>query len=132
VGQTETRALRKDNVGCWWHILSWIWDTIGWGQIPGEVIPAGELSSQEDTAWPLHQASKQSSCCSSLWEWLILLSPHVLEMEEAERPLKHQHRVYCSGRSTVEGDCSKRTRAHCHTQAWARYRGLVENDQEGH
>jgi hypothetical protein len=24
-------------------------------------------------------------------------------MEEAESPLKHQHRVYCSGRSPVEG-----------------------------
>jgi hypothetical protein len=25
-------------------------------------------------------------------------------MEEAERQLKHQHRVYCLGRSPVEGD----------------------------
>jgi hypothetical protein len=53
-------------------------------------------------------------------------------MEEAERWLKHQHRVYYLGRSPVEGDPSKRARAHCHTQAWARYRGLVEKYQEGH
>jgi hypothetical protein len=29
-------------------------------------------------------------------------------MEEAERRFKHQHRVYCSGRSPVEGDPRKR------------------------
>jgi hypothetical protein len=51
-------------------------------------------------------------------------------MEEAERQLKHQHRVYCSGRSPVEGDPSKRARAHWHTQAWARYKGLLEKYQE--
>jgi hypothetical protein len=44
-------------------------------------------------------------------------------MEEAERQLKHQHRVYYLGRSPMEGDPSKRATAHCHTQAWARYRG---------
>jgi hypothetical protein len=38
-------------------------------------------------------------------------------MEEAERLLKHQHRVYCSDRSSVEGDLSKGARAHCLTQA---------------
>jgi hypothetical protein len=53
-------------------------------------------------------------------------------MEETERQLKHQHRVYCSGRSLVEGDPHKRARAHCPTQVWARYRGLVEKYQEGH
>jgi hypothetical protein len=53
-------------------------------------------------------------------------------LEEAEKQLKHQHRVYCSGRTPVEGDPSKTTRAHCHTQAWARYRRLVEKYQEGH
>jgi hypothetical protein len=53
-------------------------------------------------------------------------------MEEAERQPKHQHRVYCLGRSPVEGDPSKRARAHCHTQAWTRHRGLVEKYQEGH
>jgi hypothetical protein len=53
-------------------------------------------------------------------------------MEEAERWLKHQHRVYCLGRSPVEGDPGKRARAPHHIQAWARYRGLVENYQEGH
>jgi hypothetical protein len=53
-------------------------------------------------------------------------------MEEAERRLKHRYRVYCSGRSPVEGDPSKRAGAHCHAQAWARYRGLVEKYQEGH
>jgi hypothetical protein len=36
------------------------------------------------------------------------------------------------GRSPVEGDPSNRARVHCHTQAWARYRGLVEKYQEGH
>jgi hypothetical protein len=50
--------------------------------------------------------------------------------EEAERWLKHQYRVYCSGRSPEEGS-SKRARAHCHTQAWDRYRGLVKKYQEG-
>jgi hypothetical protein len=45
-------------------------------------------------------------------------------MEEVERQLKHLHRVYCSGRSPVERDSSKRVRAHCHTQAWARYPGV--------
>jgi hypothetical protein len=44
-------------------------------------------------------------------------------MEETERWLKHQHGVYCSGRSPVEGDLSKRARAHCYIQALARYRG---------
>jgi hypothetical protein len=53
-------------------------------------------------------------------------------MEEAERQFKHQHSVYFSGRSPVEGDPSKRAGAHCHTQAWARYRGLVAKYQEGH
>jgi hypothetical protein len=53
-------------------------------------------------------------------------------MEEAERLLKYQFRVYCSGRIPVKGDPSKRARTHCHTQAWARYRGLVEKYQEGH
>jgi hypothetical protein len=53
-------------------------------------------------------------------------------MEEAERWLKHQHRVYYLGRSPVEGDPRKRARAYCHTQAWARYRGLVEKYQESH
>jgi hypothetical protein len=49
--------------------------------------------------------------------------------EAAERWLRHQHRVYCSGTSPVEGDPSKRARAHCHTQTWARYRRLVEKYQ---
>jgi hypothetical protein len=40
-------------------------------------------------------------------------------MEEAEKQLKHQHRLYCSGRNPVEGDLSKTARAHCQTQAWA-------------
>jgi hypothetical protein len=53
-------------------------------------------------------------------------------MEEAERWLKHQFRVYCLGRSPVKGDPSKRAIVHCQTQAWARYRGLVEKYQEGH
>jgi hypothetical protein len=35
-------------------------------------------------------------------------------MEEAERQLKHQHRVYCSVRSLVEREARKRTKAHCH------------------
>jgi hypothetical protein len=51
-------------------------------------------------------------------------------MEEAERWLKHQYRVYCLCRSPVEGDPNKRARAHCHTQAWARYKELVEKYQE--
>jgi hypothetical protein len=51
-------------------------------------------------------------------------------MEEAERLPKHQFRVYCLGRSPVEGDPSKRPGTHCHTQAWARYRGLVEKYQK--
>jgi hypothetical protein len=50
-------------------------------------------------------------------------------MEEAERWLKHQYRVYCLGRSLVGRDPSKRARAHGHTQVWARYRGLVEKYQ---
>jgi hypothetical protein len=53
-------------------------------------------------------------------------------MEEAERQLKYQYRVYCSGRSLVEGNPSRRARAHYHTQAWPRYRGLVGKYQEGH
>jgi hypothetical protein len=53
-------------------------------------------------------------------------------MEEAVTWLKHQHRVYSSGRSPVEGYLTKRTRVQYHTQAWARYRGLVEKYQEGH
>jgi hypothetical protein len=53
-------------------------------------------------------------------------------MEETERWLKHQHRVYCLGKSPVEGNPSKRARVHWHTQAWARYRGLLEKYQEGH
>jgi hypothetical protein len=53
-------------------------------------------------------------------------------MEEAERWLKYQLMIYCSGRSPVEGDPIKRVRADCHTQAWARYIGLVEKYQEGH
>jgi hypothetical protein len=32
-------------------------------------------------------------------------------MEEAEGQLKHQHRVYCLGRSPVERDPSERARA---------------------
>jgi hypothetical protein len=48
----------------------------------------------------------------------------MFEMKDAERQLKHQHKVYCSGRSPMKGDPSKRARAHCHTQAWARYREL--------
>jgi hypothetical protein len=28
-------------------------------------------------------------------------------MEEAERQLKHQHRVYCSGRNLVEGTLAR-------------------------
>jgi hypothetical protein len=40
--------------------------------------------------------------------------------------------VYCSGRSPVEGDPRKRARAYHYTQAWARYRGLVEKYQEVH
>jgi hypothetical protein len=53
-------------------------------------------------------------------------------MEEAEKWLKPQFRVYCLGRSLVEGDPSKRARTHCHTQVWARYRGLVEKYWEGY
>jgi hypothetical protein len=53
-------------------------------------------------------------------------------MEETEGQIKHQYRVYCSGRSPVEEDPSKTTKAHCHTQAWARYRGLMEKYLEGH
>jgi hypothetical protein len=34
---------------------------------------------------------------------------------------QNQYRVYCLGRSHVEGDSRKRARAHCHTQAWPRY-----------
>jgi hypothetical protein len=30
------------------------------------------------------------------------------------------------------GPQQERARAHCHTQAWARYKGLVEKYQEGH
>jgi hypothetical protein len=44
-------------------------------------------------------------------------------MAEAERQLKHQYRVYCSGRSPVEGDPSKSPLPHT---GLARYRGLVE------
>jgi hypothetical protein len=32
----------------------------------------------------------------------------------------------------VARDPSKRARTYCHTQAWARYGGLVEKWQEGH
>jgi hypothetical protein len=46
--------------------------------------------------------------------------------------LKHQHRVYFSGKSLVEGDPSKRGRAHSHTQDWARYRAIVKKYQESH
>jgi hypothetical protein len=53
-------------------------------------------------------------------------------MEEAERQLKHQSNIYCLDNSPVEGYPSKRARAHCHIQAWVRYRGLVEKYQEGH
>jgi hypothetical protein len=53
-------------------------------------------------------------------------------MDKAQRQLKHWYRVYYLGRSSVEGDPSKRARAHCHIQAWARHRGLVEKYQEGH
>jgi hypothetical protein len=52
-------------------------------------------------------------------------------MEEAERQFKHKYRVYCLSRSPVKGDPSKKARAHCHIQAWARYSGLVEKYQEG-
>jgi hypothetical protein len=48
-----------------------------------------------------------------------------LEMKEVERWLKRQHRVYCSGRSPVEGDPSKRAGAHSCLQTWSRYRGVV-------
>jgi hypothetical protein len=44
-------------------------------------------------------------------------------MEEAERGIKHQYSVYCLGRSPVVRDPSKRARAQCHTQDWARYKG---------
>jgi hypothetical protein len=53
-------------------------------------------------------------------------------MEEPQRWFKHQYRVYHLGRSSVEGDPQKRARAHRYTQAWARYRGLVEKYQEGY
>jgi hypothetical protein len=53
-------------------------------------------------------------------------------MEEAERWLKHQYRVYYLGRSPGERDPIKRARAYCHTQVWSRYRGLVEKYQESH
>jgi hypothetical protein len=53
-------------------------------------------------------------------------------MEEAETQLKHRHRVYCAGRSPVKGDPSKRIRANCYTQAWARNRGLVEKYEKGY
>jgi hypothetical protein len=53
-------------------------------------------------------------------------------MEETEKWLKHQYRVYCLGRSPVEGDSSKKARDYCHMQAWARYRGLVEKYQAVH
>jgi hypothetical protein len=33
----------------------------------------------------------------------LFLTHFLLEMEESERWLKHQQRVYCSGRSPVEG-----------------------------
>lgn len=52
-------------------------------------------------------------------------------MEEAERWLKDQHSVCCSGRSPVERNPRKTARAHSHTQAWARNRGLVEKYQGG-
>jgi hypothetical protein len=51
-------------------------------------------------------------------------------MEEAERQFKQQHRIYCSGRSPVKGVPSESV--HCHTQAWTRYKVLVEKYQEGH
>jgi hypothetical protein len=51
-------------------------------------------------------------------------------MEEAERWHKHQYRVYCLGRSPVEGEPNKTVRAHCHTQAWARYRGLRKSTRK--
>jgi hypothetical protein len=53
----------------------------------------------------------------NLWILEVELLENVKGMEEAERWLKHQYRVYCSGRSPVEGDPSKRAGAHCHTQA---------------
>jgi hypothetical protein len=53
-----------------------------------------------------------------------VLAPSV-KMEEAERWLKHQHRVYCSGRSSVEGDPIKRAGAHSCLQTWSRHRGVV-------
>jgi hypothetical protein len=34
-------------------------------------------------------------------------------MEEAERQLKHQHRVYCLGKNPAEGVSSKTARVHC-------------------
>jgi hypothetical protein len=46
---------------------------------------------------------------------LILSVRNERGMEEVERWLKHQHRVYCLGNKPVEGDCSKRARTHCHT-----------------
>jgi hypothetical protein len=51
---------------------------------------------------------------------------------KTERQLKHQYRVYCSDRSPVEEDLSKRARAHGQTQAWARCRGLIEKCQKCH
>jgi hypothetical protein len=65
--------------------------------------------------------------------WILLIS--LLENMRHGRgreTLKHQYRVYCLGRSAVEGDPSKRAGAHCHTRAWARYRGLMAKYQEGH
>jgi hypothetical protein len=53
-------------------------------------------------------------------------------MEAAERQLKHQYIVYCLGMRPGESNPRKRARVQCHTQAWTRYRGLVEKYQEGH
>jgi hypothetical protein len=73
----------------------------------------------------------QTICLGWLWTTILLSVRNERGMEEAEGQLKHQHRVYCSDRSPVEGDPSKTARAHCHTQSWARYRRLVEKYLKG-
>jgi hypothetical protein len=52
-------------------------------------------------------------------------------MEKAERHLKHQQGFIFQAGALCRGNLSKRARAHCHTYAWGRYRGLVEKYQEG-
>jgi hypothetical protein len=46
-------------------------------------------------------------------------------MEEAERWLKHQHKVYFSGKSPIAGDPNKRAGDHSHLQTWSTYRRVV-------